>query len=164
MQVNAIYLQAGARGEDTDNGVVLVQSDVAVFSYAAVIDNNTSDPYLVLGAADRPRHRARRERRSTADQDRDADSEPHAAVLAHAYAFRQRLADRDAHSARQRFAADRAGADGTQRAPSSAPRGGGVAPAPGQRSAPARGPARVASLDERLLAILRDPRATQGGW
>ena len=41
------------RRRDTDNGVILVQSDVAVFSYAAVIDNNTSDPYLVLGSPDR---------------------------------------------------------------------------------------------------------------
>ena len=53
VQVNGIFIEAGASGEDTDNGVVLVQSDVPVFSYAAVIDNNTQDPYLVIGAPDR---------------------------------------------------------------------------------------------------------------
>jgi len=53
LQINGIYDQTGAPGENTDNGVILVQSDVPVFSYAAVIDNNTSDPFLVLGAPDR---------------------------------------------------------------------------------------------------------------
>ena len=46
----------------------------------------------------------------------------------------------------------------TGRSAPAAPRGS--APAPGRRPAPAR----VASLDERLLAILRDPRPTEGGW
>jgi len=52
VQVNDIFGASGADGA-TDNGVVVVQSDVPVFSYAAVIDNNTQDPYLVIGAQDR---------------------------------------------------------------------------------------------------------------
>jgi hypothetical protein len=52
VQVNNIFGAAGA-GDATDNAVVVVQSDVPVFSYAAVIDNNTQDPYLVIGAQDR---------------------------------------------------------------------------------------------------------------
>ena len=52
LQVNAFFDALGAVDENTDNAVVLVTSDVPVFAYAAVIDNNTSDPYLVLGAPD----------------------------------------------------------------------------------------------------------------
>ena len=51
-QVNGIYVEAGASGVQTANGVILVQSDAPVFSYAAVIDNATSDPYFVVGSAD----------------------------------------------------------------------------------------------------------------
>jgi hypothetical protein len=53
VQVNNIFGAAGVDGEATDNGVLVVQSNVPVFSYAAVIDNNTQDPYLVIGAQDR---------------------------------------------------------------------------------------------------------------
>jgi hypothetical protein len=42
---------------------ILVQSDVPVFSYAAVIDNATSDPYLVTGSRT-SRRSPRRRRRS----------------------------------------------------------------------------------------------------
>ena len=51
-QVNGIYVEAGASSVQTANGVILVQSDAPVFSYAAVIDNATSDPYFVVGSAD----------------------------------------------------------------------------------------------------------------
>ena len=51
-QINGIFGELGAFDLNTDNGVILVNSDVPVFSYAAVIDNNTSDPYLVIGAPD----------------------------------------------------------------------------------------------------------------
>jgi plastocyanin len=51
-QVNAIFVEAGASAAQTSNGVVLVESDAPVFSYAAVIDNATSDPYLVTGSPD----------------------------------------------------------------------------------------------------------------
>ena len=52
VQINGFFDQTGTTGVVTDNGVILVQSDVPVFSYAAVIDNNTSDPYLVIGSQD----------------------------------------------------------------------------------------------------------------
>jgi hypothetical protein len=54
LQLNSIFDELGGAGTNTDNGVIFVQSDLVVFSYAAVIDNNTSDPYLVLGAPDQP--------------------------------------------------------------------------------------------------------------
>jgi len=54
LQLNSIFDQLGGVGTNTDEGVVFVQSDQAIYSYAAVIDNNTSDPYLVLGAPDQP--------------------------------------------------------------------------------------------------------------
>jgi hypothetical protein len=52
-QINGIFDEStGNFPSNTDNGVVFVSSDVPVFSYAAVIDNNTSDPYLVIGSPD----------------------------------------------------------------------------------------------------------------
>jgi plastocyanin len=53
-QVNAIFNAAGAGGLNTDNAVILVVASAPIFSYAAVIDNNTTDPYLVIGAQDVP--------------------------------------------------------------------------------------------------------------
>ena len=57
LQINDIF---GPNGVDhalleTSDSVVTVQTDgPAVFSYAAVIDNNTTDPIFVTGAADVP--------------------------------------------------------------------------------------------------------------
>jgi plastocyanin len=51
-QVNRIFDIAGAVGHATSNAVIVVNSSVEIFSYAAVIDNNTSDPIFVIGAED----------------------------------------------------------------------------------------------------------------
>ncbi len=53
-QVNSIFSVAGAGGVVTENAVVVVSASHEVFSYAAVIDNNTTDPVFVVGAEDRP--------------------------------------------------------------------------------------------------------------
>jgi hypothetical protein len=52
-QVNGVFTAAGQGGHATENGVVVVSSSGEVFSYAAVIDNNTTDPIFVRGAEDR---------------------------------------------------------------------------------------------------------------
>ncbi len=52
LQVNALFEAAGAGDISTENAVVVVDATVPVFSYAAVIDNNTSDPIFVTGALD----------------------------------------------------------------------------------------------------------------
>ena len=51
-QINDVFTRAGAGSVATANGIVVVESGGALFSYAAVIDNATSDPILVPGAAD----------------------------------------------------------------------------------------------------------------
>jgi len=51
-QSNAIYNVAGAGDTDTGNGFAVVVASAPVFSYAAVIDNHTSDPIFVVGSAD----------------------------------------------------------------------------------------------------------------
>ncbi len=53
-QVNDVFRAAGVETLITGNAVVVVHASGALFSYAAVIDNETSDPYLVRGAPDRP--------------------------------------------------------------------------------------------------------------
>jgi len=53
-QVNRIFDAAGAPLFATNNAAVVVSSTGPVFSYAAVIDNNTSDPIFVIGAKDQP--------------------------------------------------------------------------------------------------------------
>ena len=53
-QVNAIFAAAGAGGVATENAVVVVSASHEVFSYAAVIDNTTTDPIFVVGAEDLP--------------------------------------------------------------------------------------------------------------
>src|SRR4030095_14263109 len=53
-QVNRIFEIAGAGGHATQNAVIDVNSTVEVYSYAAVIDNNTTDPIFVLGSEDQP--------------------------------------------------------------------------------------------------------------
>jgi plastocyanin len=51
-QANAIYAAAGAEATVTSNGFAVVVASAPVFSYAAVIDNQTTDPILVVGSAD----------------------------------------------------------------------------------------------------------------
>ena len=53
-QVNRIFNIAGAATHATSNAIIVVNSNVQVFSYAAVIDNNTTDPIFVVGAEDQP--------------------------------------------------------------------------------------------------------------
>jgi len=54
VQINRIFDAAGAVGHASDNAVIVVNSSVQVISYAAVIDNHTTDPIFVLGAEDQP--------------------------------------------------------------------------------------------------------------
>ncbi len=51
-QVNAIYAAAGAGNTETANGFAVVVATAPVFSYAAVIDNHTTDPIFVVGSPD----------------------------------------------------------------------------------------------------------------
>ena len=139
-----------------------MQSDVAVFSYAAVIDNNTSDPYLVLGSPDRPQGPSptgtpehaptktgtptpSRTPRFTLTPTPSASGSPTVTPTPPASSSPLIVPGVTGERARaRRGAAARARA--------------GTAFGAGPRAGP------VASLDERLLAILRDPRPTQGGW
>jgi plastocyanin len=52
VQVSALFTAAGASDFETEDGVVTVQATGPVFSYAAVIDNATTDPIFVIGARD----------------------------------------------------------------------------------------------------------------
>ena len=54
VQVNDVFRAAGVESLATENAVIAVHASGPVFSYAAVIDSATSDPYLVIGAPDRP--------------------------------------------------------------------------------------------------------------
>ena len=56
VQINNIFGALQQGGHATTNAVVVVESDNAaeLFTYAAVIDNATTDPILVLGARDVP--------------------------------------------------------------------------------------------------------------
>ena len=51
-QVNNIFRAAGQEGHATENAVITVSADHEIFSYASVIDNNTTDPIFVRGAED----------------------------------------------------------------------------------------------------------------
>ncbi len=53
-QANAVYAAAGAGDTDTANGFAVVVASAPVFSYAAVIDNQTTDPIFVVGSSDEP--------------------------------------------------------------------------------------------------------------
>jgi len=54
-QLNDVFARVGASALATSNASVVVDGGAhALFCYAAVIDNATSDPILVLGAADQP--------------------------------------------------------------------------------------------------------------
>ena len=52
VQVSGIFTAAGAADFETENAVITVVATGPVFSYAAVIDNATSDPIFVVGAPD----------------------------------------------------------------------------------------------------------------
>jgi plastocyanin len=52
VQVSGIFAAANVPGTATSNATIAVSSDVDVFSYAAVIDNATTDPIFVVGAED----------------------------------------------------------------------------------------------------------------
>jgi Copper binding proteins, plastocyanin/azurin family len=54
VQVSRIFDAAGQGGHVTENAVIVVSATHEVFSYAAVIDNNTTDPIFVVGAEDEP--------------------------------------------------------------------------------------------------------------
>ena len=54
VQISSFFEVAGAGDVSTENAVIVVSSDVAVFSYAAVLDNRTADPIFVVGAPDLP--------------------------------------------------------------------------------------------------------------
>ena len=53
VQVSGIFRAAGAEDVSTENALIVVSASEPVFSYAAVIDNRTSDPIFVVGAPDR---------------------------------------------------------------------------------------------------------------
>jgi plastocyanin len=54
LQISGIFGVAGVGTTQTENAVIVVSAATQVFSYAAVIDNNTTDPIFVVGAEDNP--------------------------------------------------------------------------------------------------------------
>ena len=54
VQINNIFSAINQASVATDNAIIVVKASGALFSYAAVIDNNTSDPSFVAGAEDKP--------------------------------------------------------------------------------------------------------------
>jgi len=52
LQLTGIFTTAGVGSLQTADAVIVVTSTVPVFSYAAVLDNNTTDPIFVAGAPD----------------------------------------------------------------------------------------------------------------
>ncbi len=52
VQVNKIFEVAGQAAHATENALVVVAASGEVFSYASVLDNNTTDPIFVRGAED----------------------------------------------------------------------------------------------------------------
>lgn len=54
VQLNDIFTQAGVGSTVTEDAVIVASSTVPVFAYAAVLDNNTTDPIFVAGAFDQP--------------------------------------------------------------------------------------------------------------
>ncbi len=53
-QLNNIFSAVGASATTTENATLVATSATPVLAYAAVIDNNTTDPVFVAGAADQP--------------------------------------------------------------------------------------------------------------
>src|SRR6266536_1284880 len=54
VQINNIFSVINQASVSTDNAIIVVTASGDLFSYAAVIDNNTSDPSFVAGAEDKP--------------------------------------------------------------------------------------------------------------
>jgi plastocyanin len=54
VQINQIFREAGVQNLQTSNGLVTVTASGPVFSYAVVLDNDTTDPIFVRGAEDQP--------------------------------------------------------------------------------------------------------------
>jgi len=54
VQINNIFSAINQASVATDNAIIVVKASGDLFSYAAVIDNNTTDPSFVLGAEDKP--------------------------------------------------------------------------------------------------------------
>ena len=52
VQVSGIFGAAGQGAHVSENAVIVVEASGEVFSYAAVLDNNTTDPIFVRGAQD----------------------------------------------------------------------------------------------------------------
>jgi hypothetical protein len=149
VQINGFFDQSGALGVVTDNGVVLVQSDVPVFSYAAVIDNNTSDPYLVIGALDQSNGSITPGPTGTPGQQPTRTSTPIATRT-------PRLTPPASGSPTVTPAS---ASPLVRRVAGSAPR---PVPAPGAAQA---GSSRIALLfEERYQAVLRGIRPGAGGW
>jgi plastocyanin len=53
-QVNNIFGVAGTGSTQTGNAIIVATSSVPILAYAAVLDNHTTDPIFVAGAADQP--------------------------------------------------------------------------------------------------------------
>jgi plastocyanin len=53
-QINNIFGAINRGSESFDDATIVVTSSGELFSFAAVIDNETTDPYLVVGALDVP--------------------------------------------------------------------------------------------------------------
>jgi plastocyanin len=53
VQINNIFSAINQASVATDNAIIVVTASGDLFSYAAVIDNNTSDPSFVAGAEDK---------------------------------------------------------------------------------------------------------------
>ncbi|HEY1251874.1 MAG TPA: plastocyanin/azurin family copper-binding protein [Thermoanaerobaculia bacterium] len=54
IQINNVFGAIGRASESTSDAVIVVTATAEVFSFAAVIDNETTDPFLVIGAEDVP--------------------------------------------------------------------------------------------------------------
>jgi plastocyanin len=54
VQINNIFNAINQASVATDNAIIVVKASGDLFTYAAVIDNNTSDPSFVAGAEDKP--------------------------------------------------------------------------------------------------------------
>jgi len=54
VQINNIFGAIGRPSESVNDAVIVVTATAEVFSFAAVIDNQTTDPFLVIGSEDVP--------------------------------------------------------------------------------------------------------------
>ncbi|HEY4230911.1 MAG TPA: plastocyanin/azurin family copper-binding protein [Thermoanaerobaculia bacterium] len=54
VQINNIFGAIGRASESINDAVIVVTATAEVFSFAAVIDNQTTDPFLVIGSEDVP--------------------------------------------------------------------------------------------------------------